>query len=41
MGAIFMSVLVMVIAFVGGIYFMVQDRKKTHKQDKTEISDSH
>lgn len=31
MGAIIMSALVSAIAIVGGLYFWVQDRKKSHK----------
>jgi hypothetical protein len=33
MGAIFMYALVIVIAFAGGIYFVIQYKKKTHQQD--------
>jgi hypothetical protein len=32
MGAIYMYILVSVIACVGGIYFVIQDKKK-HEQD--------
>lgn len=31
MGAIIMSVLVSVIAIVGGVYFWIQDKKETRK----------
>ena len=31
MGAIIMSALVSVIAIVGGVYFLVQDKKETRK----------
>jgi hypothetical protein len=38
MGAIFMSILVIVIAFAGGIYFTIQDRKasREHHPDSKE-----
>jgi preprotein translocase subunit YajC len=36
MGAIFMYILVTVIAFVGGIYFVIQDRKEEREQEEEE-----
>jgi preprotein translocase subunit YajC len=36
MGAIIMCSLVIVIAFVGGIYFMIQDRKEARHQDQDD-----
>lgn len=34
MGALFMFGLVIVIAFAGGIYFVVQDRKSLHHPEE-------
>ena len=36
MGAIIMSVLVSVIAIVGGVYFYIQDKKETKIQLQTQ-----
>jgi hypothetical protein len=36
MGAIFMYILVCLIACIGGIYFVIQDKKKMHKSDSDD-----